>query len=91
MGMTEFAMKNKVSTYLLIGLVCFFGVFAFFASEKAEDPGFTVKTAIITTNWEGATAEQVANLVSKKIEQEVRTMESLDYIYSKNVAGQSNV
>ncbi|MGL4393596.1 MAG: efflux RND transporter permease subunit, partial [Fusobacteriaceae bacterium] len=46
---------------------------------------------IITTNWEGATAEQVANLVSKKIEQEVRTMESLDYIYSKNVAGQSNV
>lgn len=91
MSITELALKNKLSTYLLIGLMCVFGILAYNKAEKAEDPGFTVKTAVITTFWPGATADQVANLVSKKIEQEVRTMPSLDSVTSKNIAGQSNV
>ncbi|MBP6323260.1 MAG: efflux RND transporter permease subunit, partial [Fusobacteriaceae bacterium] len=91
MSLTELALKNKLSTYLLVALMCVFGVMSYLSAEKAEDPGYTVKTAIITTKWPGATAEQVAELVSKKIEQEVRTLDSLDYVYSKNTPGESNV
>lgn len=91
MGLTELALKNKLSTYLLVALMCVFGVLSYISAEKAEDPGYTVKTAIITTKWPGATPEQVANIVSKKIEQEVRTLDSLDYVYSKNTPGESNI
>lgn len=91
MSLTELALKNKLSTYLLVALMCVFGVMSYLSAEKAEDPGYTVKTAIITTKWPGATAEQVAELVSKKIEQEVSTLDSLDYVYSKNTPGESNV
>ena len=91
MSLTNLALKNKVSTYLIILLICFFGIIAYLSLEKAEDPGYTIKTAVIVTNWPGATAEEVGNLVSKKIENEVRNMDSLDYVESKNLPGQSNV
>ena len=76
---------------MIILLICFFGIIAYLSLEKAEDPGYTIKTAVIVTNWPGATAEEVGNLVSKKIENEVRNMDSLDYVESKNLPGQSNV
>ncbi len=91
MSMTSLAIKNRVSTYLIVFLVCIFGIAAYMSSEKAEDPGYTIKTAVITTNWPGATATEMANLVSKKIENEVRNMDSLNYVDSKNLPGQSNV
>lgn len=91
MGLTELALKNKLSTYLLVALMCVFGVMSYLSAEKAEDPGYTVKTAVITTRWAGATPDQMAELVSKKIEQEVRTLDSLDYVYSKNTPGESNI
>ncbi|MGL5055802.1 MAG: efflux RND transporter permease subunit, partial [Fusobacteriaceae bacterium] len=91
MSMTTLAMKNRVATYLFITLICFFGTFAYFSSEKAEDPGYTIKTAVITTNWPGATAKQMGELVSKQIEDEVRSLDSLDFVESKNLPGQSNV
>ena len=75
MSLTNLALKNKVSTYLIILLICFFGIIAYLSLEKAEDPGYTIKTAVIVTNWPGATAEEVGNLVSKKIENEVRKVE----------------
>ncbi|MGL5577494.1 MAG: efflux RND transporter permease subunit, partial [Fusobacteriaceae bacterium] len=91
MSITSLAIKNRVSTYLFVLLLCFFGVFAYLSSEKAEDPGYTIKTAVITTSWPGATAQQMAELVSKQIQDEVRSMESLDFVESKNLPGQSNV
>lgn len=91
MSMTTLAMKNKVATYLFIVLLCFFGVFAYLSSEKAEDPGYTIKTAVISTSWPGATAQQMAELVSKQIEDEARSLDSLDFVESKNLPGQSNV
>lgn len=91
MSITALAIKNRVSTYLFISLLCVFGIFAYLSSEKAEDPGYTIKTAVIVTNWPGATAQQMAELVSKQIQDEVRSMDSLDYVESKNLPGQSNV
>ncbi len=91
MSLTELALKNRLSTYLLVALMCVFGVMSYLSAEKAEDPGYTVKTAVITTRWPGATPEQMAELVSKKIEQEVRTLDSLDFVYSKNTPGESNI
>ncbi len=91
MKITELTIKNKVTAYLLFTLLLIFGYSSYEKSEKAEDPGFTIKTALITTNWPGANAKQIADLVSKKITDQVQNMDSLDYVNSKNVDGQSNV
>lgn len=91
MKLTELAIKNKVTTYFIIFFLLFTGYSSYNKSEKAQDPGFTIKIALITTNWPGATAKQMADLVSKKIANEVQNMDSLWYVSSTNTDGQSNV
>lgn len=91
MKLTELAIKNKVTTYFIIFFLLVIGYSAYNRSEKAQDPGFTIKVALITTNWPGATAKQMADLVSKKISNEVQNMDSLWYVNSTNTDGQSNV
>lgn len=91
MKLTELAIKNKVTTYFIIFFLLFMGYSSYNKSEKAQDPGFTIKVALITTNWPGATAKQMADLVSKKIANEVQNMDSLWYVNSTNTDGQSNV
>lgn len=91
MKITKFAIDNKVTSYLLFTLLLIFGYISYEESEKAQDPGFTVKVALITTQWPGATANQMAELVSKTIADQVQSMDSLDYVTSKNLDGVSNV
>ncbi|MGL5724421.1 efflux RND transporter permease subunit, partial [Cetobacterium sp.] len=91
MKLTELAIKNKVTAYMLFTLLLIFGYMSYNNSEKAEDPGFTIKVALITTNWPGATAKQMADLVSKRITDQVQNMDALKYVESKNIDGQSNV
>ncbi|MEG0069710.1 efflux RND transporter permease subunit [Cetobacterium sp.] len=91
MKLTELAIKNKVTTYLIIFLLLFMGYRSYDQSEKSQDPGFTIKVALITTNWPGATAKQMADLVSKRIAEQVQNMDSLWYVNSTNTDGQSNV
>ena len=91
MKLTELAIKNKVTTYFLIVILLIGGYLSYEKSEKAQDPGFTIKVALITTNWPGATAKQMADLVSKRIADQVQNMDSLWYVNSTNTDGQSNV
>lgn len=91
MKITELAIKNKVTTYLLIVILLVGGFLAYKNSEKSQDPGFTIKVAVITTNWPGATAKQMADLVSKRVADQVQNMDSLWYVNSVNTDGQSNV
>jgi multidrug efflux pump subunit AcrB len=58
---------------------------------KSENPPFTIKTAVVTTEWPGATAKQMADLVSKQIENEAQSIAALDYAESKNIDEMSSV
>ncbi|MGL5427541.1 MAG: efflux RND transporter permease subunit, partial [Cetobacterium sp.] len=91
MKLTELAIKNKITAYMIFIFLLIFGYMSYDKSEKAEDPGFTIKVALITTTWPGATAKQMADLVSKRITDQVQNMDSLKYVDSKNVDGQSSV
>ncbi|MGL6023852.1 MAG: efflux RND transporter permease subunit, partial [Cetobacterium sp.] len=91
MKLTELAIKNKVTAYTIFILMLIFGYMSYDKSEKAEDPGFTIKVALISTTWPGATAKQMADLVSKRITDQVQNMDALKYVDSKNIDGQSSV
>ena len=48
MNITEFAIRNNRLTYFLVLLLILFGINAYFSLPKAEDPGFTIRTAVVT-------------------------------------------
>ena len=67
------------------------GVLSYGQLGQSEDPPFTFKAMVVTTQWPGATAEEVAQQISDRIEQKV--METGDYqqVVSYSRPGQSTI
>ncbi|MBC2715972.1 MAG: efflux RND transporter permease subunit [Desulfobacteraceae bacterium] len=87
MNITEFAIRNNRLTYFLVLLLVLFGINAYFSLPKAEDPGFTIRTAVVTAYLPGASPERVEQLVTDKVEQVIQQMPELDNVSSDTQTG----
>ncbi|RUR11629.1 efflux RND transporter permease subunit [Legionella sp. km772] len=67
-SLADYAISRKTVSFFIIALVSFAGTICFFNLGRLEDPEFTVKTAIITTHYPGANAEQVELEVTDLLE-----------------------
>ena len=89
MNLTALAVKNSVFTYFAYCLLSIAGIAAFFSLGQLEDPEFTVKTAVIVTQYPGASPEEVELEVTDRIEMAIQEMHQLDYVESLSRAGLS--
>ncbi len=87
MNVTELSIKNHITTLILYALIIVAGVMSYGSIEKGEDPPYQIKTAVISTMWPGATAMQMAELVSDPIEEIVQDIEELKFVETKNLPG----
>ena len=87
MTLTELAIDKNRVTITVVVLVLIAGVFAFQTLPKAQDPGFIVRTAVITTRFPGASPERVELLVTDKIEKKIQEMPEIDSITSESRTG----
>ena len=55
------------------------GVYAFFGLGRGEDPPFTIKQMVVSAAWPGATARDVEQQVTDKIETK---LQELPYFYN---------
>jgi multidrug efflux pump subunit AcrB len=78
--------KRTVTTFSTIVLLLA-GLASFFALGQLEDPEFTVKTAVVTTPYPGATAEEVELEVTDRVELAIQEMQQLKEIESFSRAG----
>src|SRR5215216_1061660 len=56
------------------------GALAFARLGRAEDPNFTIKVAIVTAIWPGATAEEMQDQVSDRIEKKLQELPYFDRV-----------
>ncbi len=89
MNLAEISIKNKIVTWVVTVILIIGGGMAFASLGKLEDPTFTIKQALVITQYPGATAHQVAKEVSSKIETAVQQLPQVDYIKSTNAFGLS--
>ena len=89
MGLTAFAIKNRVLTYFTAVVVFLVGIAAFFNLGQLEDPVFTVKTAVIVTTYAGASPEEVELEVTDRLEIALQEIAEIKYIESISKAGLS--
>lgn len=89
MNLTEFSIHNKVITLFSVTLLMLAGMFAFFSLGQLEDPTFTVKNALIVTPYPGASAQEVEQEVTDKIESALQEMPELHSLHSRSTAGVS--
>jgi multidrug efflux pump len=63
-NLTAAAIERNRVTLTIVALLVIAGGFAIQSLPKAQDPGFTVRTAVITTRFPGASPERVELLVT---------------------------
>jgi len=89
MNLAKLAIENRAVTYFAIFLIVAGGIVSFFGLGQLEDPQFTVKTAVVTTSYPGASPEQVELEVTDRIELAIQEMPEIDYLESWSRAGLS--
>jgi len=88
-NLAKAALEYRAISYFLTFLLLVVGVFSYFNLGQLEDPEFSVKTAAITVNYPGASAEQVELEVIDLIETKIQEMVELKHIYSMARPGQA--
>ena len=89
MSIARGAIDRSLFTWLVILGCLFGGLWGFFSLGRLEDPAFTIKQAVVITNYPGASAEQVAIEVSEPLESAIQNLGEVDTISSINQPGRS--
>ncbi|WP_232035711.1 efflux RND transporter permease subunit [Methylomusa anaerophila] len=89
MNLSEWALNHKQLMYFFIAVTIIAGFFSYQNLGRMEDPDFIIKQMIVSVSWPGATARQVEEQVTDKIEKKLQDTPGLDYIKSYSRPGQS--
>ena len=87
MNITARAIEGNRITLAVVALVLLSGIIAFQQIPKAQDPGFIIRTVLITTQFPGASPQRVEQLVTDKIEKKIQEMPEIDNIVSESRTG----
>lgn len=90
-NLSRWALDHVALTRYFIVVLMLLGFTAFFQLGQDEDPPFTFRAMVIRTYWPGATAEQVAQQVTDKIERTLQEVPYADKISSYSKPGESQV
>lgn len=90
-GVTDSAVRHHAVVYTLTALVVLYGTIAWLDLPKQQDPGFTIRAAVITTRFPGASPLRVEQLVTDRIEQAIQEMPELDNVVSESRPGLSHI
>lgn len=91
MNFAKVAFDNKVTTLVLTFCALGGGLLAYQGLSRLEDPEFTIKDALVITPYPGASAEEVEEEVSDRLEIAVQQMGQLDEVTSKSDRGLSTL
>ena len=82
MGLTKLVLKRPVTTVLMILCLVVFGFQAFMSSPLELMPEMNMSMIVVMTPYPGASPEDVNDLVTKTVEDQVGTLSGLDTVSS---------
>jgi len=91
MNITRAAIERNRVTFVILFVAILAGLMAFQGMPRAEDPGFTIRSAMVLTYFPGASPERVEMLISDKLEEAIQEMPEIDFITSESRTGVSIV
>jgi len=88
-NVSRWALDHAPLTRYLMVVLMVLGVAAYFQLGQDEDPPFTFRVMVVQAFWPGATAEQMAEQVTDKIERALQEVPHADKIRSYTKPGES--
>lgn len=89
--LVEFGLRYKAVMILITAIIVIGGIFSFFSLGRLEDPPFSVKSALVITQYPGATPEEVEQEVTDRLETAIHQMPQVKHIYSMSRDGLSYI
>lgn len=91
MNIAEYAVRHRVVSWLFTLVLLIGGVVGFLRLGQLEDPEFTLKTAMVITEYPGASSREVEEEVTLPVEKAIQSLSYVDYVTSISSAGLSQI
>lgn len=79
---SSLAIDNGTSIYLITVLVVLIGIYSYISLPKEQFPEVDIPTFTIVTAYAGASPKDVENLITRPVEQELKSIDGVDDIKS---------
>ncbi len=90
-NLSKWALDHPALTRYLMVVLMVLGLASYFQLGQDEDPPFTFRAMVVRTYWPGATAQQVAEQVTDKLERTLQEVPYADKIRSYSKPGESQI
>lgn len=88
-NLSRWALEHPALTRYLMVVLMVLGTFAYFQLGQDEDPPFTFRAMVVRVFWPGATAQQMAEQVTDKLERTLQEVPYPDIIRSYSKPGEA--
>ena len=89
--LAHFAIAHARLTWLLIIAVSFGGLGVYWTQPRQEDPEITLRSAQVVTRLPGLSPERIEQLITRPIEEKIKTISEIEDIKSLSTTGLSIV
>ncbi|MDD2834101.1 MAG: efflux RND transporter permease subunit [Methylotenera sp.] len=90
-NLSSWALQHQVLVLYFMMVLLLAGFVAYSKLGQSEDPPFTFKVMLVHATWPGASAEEVAQQLTDKLEKKIQEIEYLDFSSSYSRAGEAMV
>ena len=90
-NLSDWALRHRALMGYFMVLLALLGVYGYRQLGQAEDPAFTFKLMLVRTYWPGASAQEVAEQVTDRIEKKLQEVPYVDRLTSFSRPGESTV
>ncbi|WP_136253664.1 efflux RND transporter permease subunit [Onishia niordana] len=89
--MVDYFLRHRVISWMVALLLAIGGLTSFFGLGQLEFPEFTIRNAVVSTSYPGATPRQVEEEVTLPLEKAIQEIPHLKRVSSVNSAGLSQI
>ena len=90
-NLSEWALRNQQLILFMIIVFAVAGLYSYQNLGRKEDPEFTFKAMLVQAYWPGASAREVSDQVTDKIEKKLQEIAEIDYTRSYSRAGEAQI
>jgi multidrug efflux pump len=82
---TSWAIDNKVSVYVLVFIICVFGILNYYTIPKEQIPEIVIPMINVNTIYPGTSPSDMENLVTRPLEKNLKSISGVKKITSRSV------
>jgi multidrug efflux pump len=90
-NLSDWALQHRSLVWYFMIIFAVAGAYAYLGLGREEDPSFTIKTMVVQAQWPGASAQEVTQQVTDRIEKKLQELDNLEHTRSITTAGQTIV